>query len=107
MADRTWKAFERRLARMFGTERIPAAGVMGFQQTNAADFETSRVCFQAKKGYHPPSYLRDWLSGIVTVAQPSGRVGAVVWAGKGVKDDEALVILRAVDFCTLLDKIPE
>lgn len=101
MADRTWKAFERRMARMFETERIPAAGVMGRHQKDAADFQTARFSFQAKKGYQPPSYLRSWLSGIVTIAQASGRIGVVVWGGKGEQDSEAFVILRASDFAEI------
>ena len=108
MADRTWKAFERRMARMFGTERIPAAGVMGRHQKDAADFQTDHFSFQAKKGYQPPSYLRSWLSGIVAIAQAENRIGVVVWGGKGDLDSEAYVILRASDFAAIassLDKL--
>ena len=105
MADRTWKAFERRMARMFGTERIPAAGVMGKQQKDAADFQTARFSFQAKKGYHPPSYLRSWLSGIVAIAQAENKIGVVVWGGKGDLDSEAYVILRASDFASLVNDL--
>lgn len=101
MADRTWKAFERRVARMFGTERIPAAGVMGRHQKDAADFQTARFSFQAKKGYQPPSYLRSWLSGIVAIAQAENRIGVVVWAGKGEQDADAYVIMRLGDFAQI------
>ena len=103
MADRTWKAFERRLARLFGTERIPAAGVMGRSQLDAPDFQTRLVNFQAKKGYNPPSYLLAWLEGIRRVSV-DGRMGVVVWAGKGSRDEDALVILRAGDFKALLER---
>ena len=105
MADKTWKAFERRLARMFGTERIPAAGVMGFAQKDAADFKTKRIAFQAKKGYHQPSYLRSWLQGIVAAAGAEDRIGAVIWGAKGCNDADALVILRATDFASLVAQI--
>lgn len=100
MADRTWKAFERRMARMFGTERIPAAGVMGLVQKDAPDFSTPLLAFQAKKGYSLPAYLRQWLTGVVAAAGASRR-GVVVWAGKGERDSEALCIMRASDFAVL------
>lgn len=98
MADRTWKAFERRLARSFGTERIPAAGVLGSAQREAPDFETDALCFQVKKGYSPPSYLRAWLDGIVGQAASKGKSGVVVWGAKRCRDDDALVFMRLADF---------
>jgi hypothetical protein len=101
VADRTWKAFERRVARAFGTERIPAAGVMGKAQLDAPDFETSLIVAQVKKGYNPPSYLRSWLDGIVGQGQRVGRRGVVIWGGKGVKDDDAFVVMRLADFVEL------
>jgi hypothetical protein len=105
LADKTWKAFERRLARCFGTERIPAAGVMGHAQKDAADFKTQRISFQAKKGYHQPSYLRSWLHGIVQAAAAEDRIGAVVWGAKGCKDGDSLVFLRLEDFAKLVREI--
>lgn len=105
MADRTWKAFERRMARLFGTSRIPAAGWGEGAQTDAPDFETVGFAFQAKKGYAPPAYLTAWLDGVRAVAAKRGRTGVVVWGGKGVKDADALVFLRAEDFRRLVAKL--
>jgi hypothetical protein len=104
MGDKTWKAAERRMAKRFGTTRIPAAGVMGHQQRNAPDFVTPRIAVQNKRGYSPPSYLRNWLRGIGETAE--GRIPVVIWAGKGVKDDDALVFLTVSDFQRLLDDQP-
>jgi hypothetical protein len=100
VADRTWKAFERRMARMFGTERIPAAGVMGKQQKDAADFETPLFAAQVKKGYKQPSYLREWLQGIVGAC--GSKLPVVIWSENRGKDDDALVFLRARDFALLV-----
>jgi hypothetical protein len=100
MGDKSWKAFERRLARDVGTERIPAAGVFGSRQKNAPDFATERVAYQSKLGYAFPAYLREWLEGIVGAAP--GKVGAVVWKPKGGRDTDAVVILRWSDYLRLL-----
>jgi len=107
VADRTWKAFERRLARSFGTERIPAAGVLGSAQREAPDFETDVLCVQVKKGYSPPSYLRSWLDGIVGQAEKKGKKGVVIWAGKRVRDDDALVFMRLADYRALVSSTPD
>lgn len=105
MADKTWKAYERRLARLFGTNRIPAAGWGEGQQLEAPDFETLLVSFQAKKGYSQPGYLKTWLDGICRVAAGRARYGAVVWAGKGARDADSLVVMRAADFRHLLSDL--
>ena len=106
MADRAWKAFERRVARLLGTERIPS-GWWGTIQSDAPDVETDRLSIQVKLGYQQPSYLREWLSGIVAVAAGRGRTGVVVWSPKRGKTDDALVIMRLADFVRLVDDGPD
>jgi hypothetical protein len=87
------------MARMFGTERIPAAGVMGKQQKDAADFETPLFAAQVKKGYKQPSYLREWMQGIVGAA--NGKLPVVIWSENRGRDEQALVFMRALDFANL------
>jgi hypothetical protein len=87
------------MARMFGTERIPAAGVMGKQQKDAADFETPLFAAQVKKGYKQPSYLREWMDGIV--ASAGDKLPVVIWSENRGHDKDALVFLRAQDFANL------
>lgn len=93
MSERAWKAFERRVARMLGTERIPAAAN---PKPNAPDFVTECFAYQAKKGYSPPAYIRGWLKGILSTS--GERTGVVVWAGKRTNDSNALVVLRLEDW---------
>jgi hypothetical protein len=107
MADRTWKAFERRMARLFGTERIPAAGVMGRAQKDASDFRTKLFSFQAKKGYKFPAYLKAWLDGIVHVGAGESRYGVVIWSDKGARDADSLVLMRAADFAAIVTTFEE
>jgi hypothetical protein len=87
------------MARMFGTERIPAAGVMGKVQKDAPDFETPLFAAQVKKGYKQPSYLREWMDGIV--ASAGDKLPVVIWSENRGHDKAALVFLRAQDFANL------
>jgi hypothetical protein len=103
MADKTWKACERKLAALFGTIRIPPAvfAQRADRGDDAPDFETDRVAFQSKHGYQFPGYLLGWLEGIKRNA-PTGKVGAVIWHKRGMRFDDSLVILRAADLAQLL-----
>ena len=98
MSDRAWKAFERRLARDVGTERIPVTG-----ERAGADLEDELFCYQAKLGRRCPAYLAEWLAGIraAGLARQPERVGVVVWKPKRAEDRDALVILRWADWVEL------
>ena len=93
MTDKSWKAFERRVAKMFNGKHIPVTG-----ERNGADVGNAMFGYQVKLGRKCPAYLREWLSGIVENAELTGRVGVVVWKPKHARDEDALVILRAKDW---------
>lgn len=107
MADKTWKAVERRVAALFGTVRIPPAvfGQRSDRGSHAPDAETDHLALQIKHGYSFPSYLAGWLEGICKNT-PAGKTGVVVWHPKGAKCDDSLVLLRAADFVRLLQAPP-
>ena len=96
MADKSWKAFERRLARRVGGKRIPVTGERG-----GADVEAGRFCYQAKLRRRLPSYLREWLRGIVSAGDRNGSIGVVVWKAPNGRDDDAVVVLRLRDWQAL------
>ena len=96
MSDRSWKVFERRLARALGTRRIPVTG-----ERAGADLQDGRFAYQAKLGRRFPAYLLEWLSGIVAAAARTGHIGVVVWKPKRVPDAEAVVLLRFADWAAL------
>ena len=58
---------------------------------------------QCKLRNGQPSYLKDWLAGIVATAKTRGKVGIVVWKepGRGKDDGDALVVMRLRDFVDL------
>lgn len=103
MADKTWKAAERKLAALFGTVRIPPAvfGQRRDRGSDAPDAETDRLAIQIKHGYAFPGYLRQWLTGITTTT-PAGKTGVVIWHPKGAPFGDSLVVLRAADFARLV-----
>lgn len=107
MADKNWKAAERKLAALFGTVRIPPAvfGQRADRGDHAPDAETDRLALQIKDGYAFPGYLRGWLEGIRRTA-PAGKTGAVIWHPRGAKFGDSLVVLRAADFAALLGAAP-
>ena len=91
-----WKSFERRVAARLGLRRRPVTGI----ERGDGDCFNALFEVQCKKRQGQPTYLRDWLDGIVATASTRDRIGIVVWkeSGKGRPDDEALVILRLADW---------
>lgn len=103
MSDRSWKAFERRLARDMGSERIPVTG-----ERAGADFEDGLFVYQAKLGRRAPAYLAAWLGGIRAAgrARRPEKVGVIAWKPKGAEDVEAVVILAWGDWVALHGSVP-
>ena len=55
--------------------------------------------YQCKLRKGVPSYLKDWLRGIVAAGERAGGAsGVVVWKEPGAKDDDAVVLLRLRDW---------
>ena len=95
MADRSWKKFERRLAQRVGGRRIPVTGIERGSADVIVDNAFSSQC-KLRRGM--PSYLRDWLRGIVAAGERANAVGVVVWKAPREKDDDAIVVLRLKDW---------
>ena len=92
--DKSWKAFERRVAKRVGGKRIPVTG----ERDGADVVGGGPFVYQAKLRRGVPSYLRDWLRGIVAAGARCGATGVVVWKQPGALDDDALVLLRLKDW---------
>jgi len=80
-------------------KRRPVTGM------DRADGDCFNALFEAqcKVRRGQPSYLREWLKGIVETARAKNRIGIVIWkeAGRGHSDDDALVVLRLKDWIDL------
>ena len=94
MADKSWKAFERRLAHRVGGRRVPVTGI----ERAGADVDAGPFVYQAKLRRGLPSYLREWLRGITAAGERKNATGVVVWKAPREKDDDAIVILRLADW---------
>lgn len=92
MADKTWKARERIMARDVGTERIPVTG-----ERNGADFQTELFCYQLKHRKSIPGYIGEWLGGICQTAG-KGRVGVLILSQPGSRREDAVVCVRWADW---------
>ena len=93
--DKSWKAFERRLARRVGGRRIPVTG-----ERDGADVDAGPFVYQCKLRRGLPSYLRDWLRGIVAAGERHRRH----YRRRGLESNRAhatmmrLVVLRLRDW---------
>jgi len=96
MADKAWKQFERRCCRDFGEQRIPVNG-----EWHGPDGVTAMFAFQFKLRRALPTWLFEWLNGIVAAAQRRGLVGVLVLKTPGMEDRDALVLLRWCDWVDL------
>ena len=75
MADKSWKSFERRVAARVGGRRLACTG-----EKDGVDVAAHPFVYQCKLRRGLPSYLRDWLKGIVAAGERSdGATGVVVW----------------------------
>jgi len=99
MADKSWKAFERRIARLLGGRRNPLTG-----ERAAADVESSRIVGQCKKGRRMPAYLYEWLCGIEGFRDDHApeKAACVIWQQWKAEDLDSLVVLRLRDLLRLM-----
>ena len=94
MPDKAWKSFERRIAKRVGGRRIPSTG-----EKEGVDVDAGPFVYQAKLRRGMPSYLKDWLRGIVAAGErKGGSTGVVVWKAPNARDDDAVVVLRLRDW---------
>ena len=96
VADKGWKAAERRMARDVGTERIPVTG-----ERHGADFEDGLCCYQLKVRRMIPAWLSAWLVGIQGAAAKRGKCGVVVLKRPRERDEDAVVVLAWRDWVAL------
>ena len=100
MADKSWKAFERRIAQRVGGRRIPVTG----ERDGADVVGGGPFVYQAKLRKGVPSYLRELgYRGIVEGGGALRRRYRCFRCGKqpNARDDDAVVVLRLRDWASL------
>lgn len=99
MSDTRWKAFERRVAVLLGTRRIPVTG-----ERDGADFEDGMFCYQAKsRASQFPGYVLEWLDKIRRKAaeRSPAKIGVVILQRPRCLDQDALVVVSLRDWIDL------
>ena len=85
---------EPRTAARVGGKRLACTG-----EKDGVDVDGGPFVYQCKLRRGMPSYLRDWLRGIVAAGERSGgATGVVVWKAPNARDDDAVVVLRLKDW---------
>lgn len=81
-----------------GVERIPNTG-----ERDGADARTPLFVFQFKLRRAIPVWLWDWMMGIRQTADAAGgeRIGVLVLKRPGMRDDDALAIVKWKDWVEL------
>ena len=97
MADKSWKAFERRISRDHGVERQPITG----ERDGSDAMPHPLFCFQMKLRKAIPKSIREWSDSIHRTAQRAGKCGVLIVKEPGKHDGNALVILRYADWVDL------
>ena len=92
--DKSWKAFERAVAKAVGGRRVPVTGI----DRDGADVDGGPFQYQVKLGRRKPAYLTEWLTGIVSSASRKGATGIVIWKQPGERIDDSLVVMRLRDW---------
>jgi hypothetical protein len=82
------------VGKQLGGRRIPVTGI----DRNGADVVTHMFHCQLKLRNSLPAWLFTWLAGIVSDAQPKGKVGILILRKPRQDDAEALVVMRYGDF---------
>jgi hypothetical protein len=90
------KAFERRMSKDVGTDRIPVTG-----ERHGADCVSGPFCYQFKLRKIIPRFLFEWLDGICLSALKTERIGVMVLKTPRLRDADALVVLRWKDWVDL------
>ena len=75
MADKSWKAFERRVARIFGGKRVPLSGSIKDGRTGKGDVETDVFSIECKMRSQGLKSIFDWyLKHEKEIGRPNGGV---------------------------------
>lgn len=101
MADKSWKAFERRIAKLLGGQRVPVTGL----GRGDRDVEAGPFYYQAKLRRSLPDWLFGWLDGIVCTAQANAKTGVLILKTPHMRDTDALVVLRFTDWRDLHGRV--
>ena len=103
MPNKTWKSAERRIARMFGSERNPLSGI-GSRHT-ASDSLHPRYFIETKMRKKIP--FKAVFAEAVKLAKKEGKIPMLVAHETGNKYEDDLIFMRLGDFINELRRTKE
>jgi hypothetical protein len=93
MADKAWKRFERRVAKVVGGERVP---VSGRQRGSTPDIEHNWLSIECKYRKSVPEWVKDAMRQAVA-SQQSRQLPCVIIGEHGQRAEDALIVFRLGD----------
>lgn len=99
MTDKTWKQFERRIAKRVGGRRLGPTG------TDTADVVSPWLVVECKHRSTLPAWVQKALDKARRNAEPD-QLGLAVLHEKGTRDVDSLVVLSLGDFLAWFDPVP-
>lgn len=81
MADKTWKASERRVAAAFGAKRTVGSGSMGREDRTSSDSTHERLYIEAK--YRARTAVRSLFDSVRRLAKKEGKIPVCCLVDKG------------------------
>lgn len=102
MADKTWKAVERRVAEMFGTDRTPLSG--GSSRHTRSDTLHPRLYIEIKHRARNP-WITLFREEVEPLAAKEGKVPLVILSEKGRHDFFLFCRLREEDIVKIAEEM--
>ena len=93
MADKIWKAFERRIAKYIGGERVP---VSGRARGDKPDIDHSWLSVECKYKQRLPFWLHDAMAQAEASAMPR-QLPCVILGERGKETGESFIVFRLRD----------
>ena len=93
MADKAWKACERRIAKFIGGERVP---ITGRQRGDAPDIAHNWLSVEVKYRKKIPEWIKDAMRQAVA-SKRMRQMPCVILCEKGQKTEDNLIIFRLGD----------
>ena len=94
MADKAWKACERRVAKYIGGERVP---VTGRQRGDAPDIDHNWLSVEVKYRARLPAWIHDAMDQAKASMKGPRQMPCVILCEKGKETGESYIMFRLSD----------
>ncbi len=89
--DKNWKRQERKIARLFGTQRTPGSGA--YPQLTKSDSLSEKLFIECKYRKELPKWIKGVVEDTISKAAKEKKIPVIVFSEKGKRDD-FIIIMR-------------